>query len=1037
MGPRKGKTRGGVRKYSTIKERENSFNSRVKNGIVLKWPHDQTYQPEEMASFGFYYDPTYQYHDCVTCYYCKKKEYSWPIPREKIMMNDGMQVQPPILRHAHNSPDCINARILCARFECEHSKDFHWENDAQFKDPSESSEIRRKTFIGWPYDKSTTRKVGRRETEQKKSGLPTSVELADNGFYYISYDKGDDAVTCLYCGVSLEGWEKGDNVAEEHRKRNPDCYVFHYQDILKRIANESASENSTQNSEHSGSLYRLAVAEAETEKELARKPKQIEYPRGKEKSKEKALEQPELNEISDLVTDIDVDVDAEANGPSDNELKSPSMHKDTSPLKPAPNTNNNSLKVDEHGLTYEEIPDEGYLDDIDVQNSTPEKSVEIPASSLNELSDFFIEPSVSGPSTFFNKSRPSTRGGNKSGARTENGKGNQLSVPTQKIPEVNELEQATELDPNDVLLPEESANDIMDNGDFGMDFNNDNFNTPLPNDEKQKDTHRKIAEEPSKALTLVKKDSEVPQDRVALPAETKEELVNAIREEVRQEILKQMATINMTAKQLLFMDSEELAVKKKSKRGRKKRKHHHHHHRKGSVSQKEQSKEAIEQKEDEDMTVNDEMAKEVDNKIHNDSDKNIRMENEKKDHKVDGSMNDSVNGNVRKQVKTEKSENLPGDTEIASETSLISLDSVKKSVKQEPSLKRKTMQFIKKRSKRRRQNIDFDTVPADDLLISGGADHSRLKKMLSSHLSRVRNKGVHQGGSSVLLGNYKSENSDEEKEEKEYDEERKEEEEEEEKKETAIKKEIKDNIESDENSWDLTDNTISSKKQIIREETDAHVNNTVISLGKASEGVEGSDDDIILDNEIPSAEQDETKEENTEILELENANSQSTPYSDRVNKQSTSFEAKKLEEQLKLEMSKSGEDPTGTELDKQKEIVTWDHIKVSDPKKYYQDLQEASKILKSLLKSKYQVLSEDMDGQLTGFIAEMPAEELQMSIRDWMEHRAEQAAEYVRQKVHIMRKELHANTLKAVNYLEKLPCRSEIQTDTGEGEVIL
>ena len=60
-----------------------------------------------------------------------------------------------------------------------------------------------------------------------------------------------------------------------------------------------------------------------------------------------------------------------------------------------------------------------------------------------------------------------------------------------------------------------------------------------------------------------------------------------------------------------------------------------------------------------------------------------------------------------------------------------------------------------------------------------------------------------------------------------------------------------------------------------------------------------------------------------------------------------------------------------------------------------------------------------------------------MRIKDWLEHRAEQAAEYVKQKVHIIQEELHANTLKAVEYLEKLPCESETEADASEHEVIL
>lgn len=1035
MGPRKGKTKGGVRKYSTIKERESTFNSRVRNGIVMKWPHNKSYSPEDMASFGFYYDPTYQHHDCVTCYYCKKKEYGWPIPREKIMMSDGLQIQPPILRHAHNSPDCTNARILCARFECEHSKDFHWEYDALFKDPIESSKIRKKSFVGWPFDEDTNKKTSRRVKTKLKRGLPTSDQLADNGFYYLSYDKGDDAVTCLYCGVSLEGWENGDDVAEEHRKRNPDCYIFHYQDILKQLEKESTSENTTQNSEHSGSLYRLAIAEAQTEKEEIQKPKLTNYPQDQEPT---ILDRPRLgsNEAPDLMDDIGI----EDHLASDNEHQQSPSHGDVQ-IPPSEtkrtNLNNSSLKVDEHGLTYEEIPDEGYLEDINIQNGTPERSVEIPASSLNELSDFFIEPSASGPSTFFNKSRPSTRGSNKSNSKLGKDK-EKHAKPPQQIPEIEEHEQMSRQEDHEQIskqvqppdandkLPSEPPNEITDDGDFGMDFNEDNYNTQLSDKGKLNDTYEKGPEPPSKALTVVNKERIASSNEVAIQQQTREELVNAIREEVRQEILKQMATINMTAKQLLLTEKEDVGMKKKTKKGRKKKKHHHHHHRKGSVSQKgEITRDAKEIHEKEVV---------IDAKIAKTKNKTNVEEEAKEIHNA----KQNIAGDDQLEKQIEKAEEHAEDTKtkVGSEANLILTDYGGMLIKEKSDLKRKAVQYIRKKSKRKKANKNLGTPSEDSLLISGQENHSRLRRMLNSRLNISRGKKTHENGSSLLIGSHNSDTQNTK------DDEVKKEEQVEQKIESSkdlevpIKKESETTLEKKSHSQDIIGEHGSTDMQVKSRKTELETDKTIISLGNVSEGTEESDDDIILDNASHSTNEEVTKE-NIKIPELENANSQSTPFADRVNEQSSSFEGRDLEKQLILEMSKTKEDMTNMESERLSDHMKWDRIKETGPNEYCQDLLEASKILKSLLESKYQVLSEDMDGQLTSFIAEMPAEELQMSIKDWLEHRAEQAAEYVKQKVHIIQEELHANTLKAVEYLEKLPCESETEADASEHEVIL
>ena len=47
-----------------------------------------------------------------------------------------------------------------------------------------------------------------------------SDELANDGFIYTGKK---DSVLCVYCGVNISKWEKGDKPNAEHRKNSPFC----------------------------------------------------------------------------------------------------------------------------------------------------------------------------------------------------------------------------------------------------------------------------------------------------------------------------------------------------------------------------------------------------------------------------------------------------------------------------------------------------------------------------------------------------------------------------------------------------------------------------------------------------------------------------------------------------------------------------------------------------------------------------------------------------------------------------------------------
>jgi hypothetical protein len=51
------------------------------------------------------------------------------------------------------------------------------------------------------------------------------------GWFYDPAPDTPDAVTCAYCTLSLDSWDAGDDPAQEHLKRAPDCLFFSLKDL--------------------------------------------------------------------------------------------------------------------------------------------------------------------------------------------------------------------------------------------------------------------------------------------------------------------------------------------------------------------------------------------------------------------------------------------------------------------------------------------------------------------------------------------------------------------------------------------------------------------------------------------------------------------------------------------------------------------------------------------------------------------------------------------------------------------------------------
>ncbi|ODV85184.1 hypothetical protein CANARDRAFT_28479 [[Candida] arabinofermentans NRRL YB-2248] len=438
MKPRKYKERtellprGGItnkrqaRAFTSLEERENSFNGVFKNGELSYWPLI-TPSAADLAMNGFFFDPTRTYSDRVGCFSCKVTESNWAVNSTNSFYQDGEE-HPPVFRHLRNSPDCSFANILAARYQRQHGELVNWQDSQIFKDPVASTQIRLKTFAKkWPYDLSS-----------KHKSYPSGKQLAENGFYYSSHQPGDDAATCMYCGTSLESWDEGDDVEMEHKKRSPDCYIFNYKEILankktdldvKKIASQRRSisgpksysllpkrqssigisssttvENNVDLSDNQiGFPYHEPDAYIETGTADEDVPKSDVY--GINQSSNQQVFEPDVEaplSPGPLAEDLDDPVEIDDDNSAEKSLQAEKI-----PAVPT-DSNQENKRLDSLEEEIIEIDD---LEEISLGKQAEGKTsmIEIPASSLNELEDlYFIEDSSARPSTFFNKNKPSS-----------------------------------------------------------------------------------------------------------------------------------------------------------------------------------------------------------------------------------------------------------------------------------------------------------------------------------------------------------------------------------------------------------------------------------------------------------------------------------------------------------------------------------------------------------------------------------------------------------------------------------------------------
>ncbi|KAJ6485711.1 inhibitor of apoptosis repeat-containing protein [Mycena sanguinolenta] len=171
--------------------RLNSF-QRKRTGKGFKWPHPKTWKatPKTLAEAGFYFDPSADDPDNVTCFMCDKPVTEWA------------EEDDPFDIHFQKCADtCAWANLKCGmKRDIDSRGRFVFPDKSRLPTSKAMEKVRLQTFTahGWKHDKN------------KKHGA-TSKKMAHAGFVYYPAESGDDTAVCLYCDISLGNWDEDDD----------------------------------------------------------------------------------------------------------------------------------------------------------------------------------------------------------------------------------------------------------------------------------------------------------------------------------------------------------------------------------------------------------------------------------------------------------------------------------------------------------------------------------------------------------------------------------------------------------------------------------------------------------------------------------------------------------------------------------------------------------------------------------------------------------------------------------------------------------
>jgi hypothetical protein len=184
--------------------------------------------------------------------------------------------------------------------------------------------------------------------------------------------------------------------------------------------------------------------------------------------------------------------------------------------------------------------------------------------------------------------------------------------------------------------------------------------------------------------------------------------------------------------------------------------------------------------------------------------------------------------------------------------------------------------------------------------------------------------------------------------------------------------------------------------------------------------------EVEADGEAEAEAEEEAEEEakvirDNLIIGSDVLNNQSTPYAHKTN------DVKLSEIPAMGELKENVFQPTTTYASKnengddvKRNNNMWIVISSEKYKEFYRDIHEATGYVKEVLDSPYDLLGDDLDGMLTEFVAEIPADQLKMTIREWILFQEEQAVGLVLDKADEMMQQFRLDQQKTLAFLEGL-----------------
>ncbi|KAI5990133.1 hypothetical protein EDD15DRAFT_2578687 [Pisolithus albus] len=157
---------------------------------TVKWPHPTSYKANAntLAEAGFFFCPSWDDRDCVTCFLCGKELSDWDV-----------QDDPFEVHYEKCAETCGWAVVRCGLVEdMDDEGNFTFPNKARIPTTKAMEDIRLKSFgQDWrPRDHEPNH-----DANSEKGP----------GFVYTPQGARDDTVTCLYYCLALRGWDEDDD----------------------------------------------------------------------------------------------------------------------------------------------------------------------------------------------------------------------------------------------------------------------------------------------------------------------------------------------------------------------------------------------------------------------------------------------------------------------------------------------------------------------------------------------------------------------------------------------------------------------------------------------------------------------------------------------------------------------------------------------------------------------------------------------------------------------------------------------------------